>query len=140
MKTIKALLLALFFVVAITACREQTPQADDEQPPVEIIEADELEIIVTKMVDIFDAELIEEPTYSEFLISYSFLLPIEMGNIIVVRTAAILVFNQFGYDITQKWFVDSDGNHYTEFSYKRSTLKLIFDPSTNIFCIEITRF
>ena len=139
MRTIKAMLLTLFFVVAITACKEQTPPADDPQPPVEIIEADELEIIVEKMVDVFDAELVEEPTYSEFLISYTFLLPIELNNIIVIRTAAILAFNQFGYDISQKWFIDSNGNHYTSFTYKRATLKLIFDPSTNIFCIEITK-
>ncbi len=136
MKTLKTILLVIFLTATITSCREQTPQ---QEPPVqEVIEQDTLDVMVKSFEDTFDAELVDKHV-SEFLVSYTFLLPVEMANINAIRVGAILAFNQFGYDITQVWFVDEDGKHFTSFTYKSATLKLEFDPSTNHFCIEITK-
>ncbi len=151
MKTLKAYLLALFFVVTLSSCYEQKPPMDDKYPPkiyyyyFTVIEEEEFEATVDTFVNVFDAKLIEEPVYTKHLIRYSFLLPIEFNDIIVIRTDCVSVFNKFGYDITQEWFIDEDGKYFTTFSYREEMLiswdvnfKLIFNPSTNVFYIKIS--
>lgn len=136
MKTLKILSIIVFFVFAIISCQEK-PIADDDYP-IEDIEQEEVETVTQNFETLLNAELIGEPIYTDYSVSYSFELPYEIENIELIRIVITsIILKQFEYDISDIWEVDINGVHHSNFVYKNTNIKLSIDPNANMFCIEL---
>lgn len=139
MKTKKKLLFGFITLFLLfVGCNQIRDTETVEYKELTNEDIEKIETISTKIVDdfskIMNAESFIETTYTKFSVEFSLQVP-DIFDFNYVLIISPIIFNRYGYDITQHWESENE-KYFASFNKGKIMVSVVFDNSTNVICFE----